>query len=223
MVVALALVVLSGACGDDGASTGGADDTAPASTTTAPVDAAAVHLSRVLLSGRDLAALGFRPVVVARPFTAQRATRILLCDEDIRTESLSVAGRQSRFTDDAVEVSHTVTSGGDTSAFLGRFRALVERCPGPWTEPALPTGGGPVRREITGAYPLPNVGVDGAGAVIRSRNRVGATDTVVIVLVRGPVVSSLSISGPVGSDFGGVDPAIEAAAERLLPQSPGGP
>ena len=82
-----------------------------------------------------------------------------------------------------------------------------------------------MRREITGFYPLPaDLGVDGSGAVVRSRNGVGGTDTVVIVLVRGDRVSSLSISGPVGSDFGVVDPAIEAAAERLRSvQSPAGP
>jgi len=39
---------------------------------------------------------------------------------------------------------------------------------------------------------------------------------VIVVLVQGPVVSSLSISGPIGSDFGVVDTAIAAAAERLL-------
>jgi hypothetical protein len=163
-----------------------------------------------------VAAAGFDPVVLSRRFTAQQATRILLCDEDLRADLRIVSGRQSRFSDGQVEISHTVTSGGDTNALLERFQALVTDCPGPWGEPPLPSGGGPLQREITGPYPLPDVGVDGAGAIIRSRNDAGSTDTVIVVLVQGPVVSSLSISGPIGSDFGVVDTAIAAAAERLL-------
>ena len=82
-----------------------------------------------------------------------------------------------------------------------------------------------MQREITGAYPLPpDLGVDGTGAVIRSRNGVGGTDTVVVVLTQDTLVSSLSISGPVGSGFDVVDPAVVAAADRLRAvQSPAGP
>ena len=38
---------------------------------------------------------------------------------------------------------------------------------------------------------------------------------VTLVLASGPVVSSLSVSGPVGADFDVVDPAVAAAARRL--------
>jgi hypothetical protein len=219
--VALALGLLLGACGGDD---GGRDDTAPASTTTSIPSAVAVRLGQLLIRGPDLADEGYRPVVVSRAFSAQRASRIRLCDEDIRAELRIVAGRQSRFSDGSVEVSHTVTSGGDTNDFLDTFEAVVADCPGPWTEPALPTGGGPVTREIVGTYPVPDVGVGGAGAIIRSHNALGSTDTIVVVLVRGAYVSSLSVSGPEGSDFDVVDPAIQAAATRLLDaQSPAGP
>ena len=219
----LALVLLIGACGgDDGDEA--ADETVAATTSQPPSDAD-VRLNRLLLDEADLSGRGFEAVVTARPFAAQRATRVRLCEQDLRAELGVVNGRQSRFTDGTVEVSHTVTSGGDAADLVERFRTVVQECPGPWLDPRLPTGGGPVRREITGAYPLPaDLDVDGIGAVVRSRNGVGGTDTVVIVLVQGDLVSSLSISGPVGSDFDVVDPAIEAAAERLRSvQSPAGP
>jgi hypothetical protein len=149
---------------------------------------------------------------------------IRLCDQDIRAQLRTVAGRQSRFSNGTVEVSHTVTSGGDTTDFLQRFESVVAGCPGPWREAPLPTGGGPVTREIIGTYPVPDVGVDGAGAIIRSSNAAGSTDTVVIVLVQGAVVSSLSVSGPEGADFDVVEPAIRGAADRLpAAQSPAGP
>jgi hypothetical protein len=213
---ALALGLLLGACTDD---VGPEEDTAdpPTITTTSvPQSDAAVRLNQLLIRPEQLAAEGFEPVVTSRRFTAQQATRIQLCGEDLREDLRIVSGRQSRFSDGQVEVSHTVTSGGDTNALLDRFEALVADCPGPWAEPALPTGGGPVQREITGPYPVPAVGVDGAGAIIRSRNAEGSSDTVVVVLVQGSVVSSLSVSGPLGSDFSVVDPAVQAAADRLL-------
>jgi len=219
----LALALVLGACGgDDGEEA--ADETVVTTTSPPPSDAV-VRLNQLLLGESDLAAQGFAAVVTARPFAAQRATRMRLCEEDLRAELGVVNGRQSRFSDGSVEVSHTVTSGGDAAGLVERFRAVVQECPGPWLDPPLPTGGGPVRREITGAYPLPpELGVDGTGAVIRSRNGVGSTDTVVIVLSEGALVSSLSISGPVGSDFDVVDPAVEAAARRLRSvQSPAGP
>ena len=222
-VTALVLVVGLGACGgDDG---GEATEETVATTTSQPPNDAVVRLNQLLLDEDDVAAEGFEAVVTARPFAAQRATRVRLCEEDLRAELGVVNGRQSRFTDGTVEISHTVTSGGDVADLVERFRTIVQECPGPWLDPPLPTGGGPVRREITGAYPLPpDLGVDGTGAVIRSRNGVGGTDTVVIVLTQGALVSSLSISGPVGSGFDVVDPAIAAAAERLRAvQSPAGP
>ena len=219
----LAFVLLFGACGGDDSDE--ATDETVAATTSQPPSDADVRLNRLLLDETDLSGRRFEAVVTARPFAAQRATRVRLCEQDLRAELGVVNGRQSRFTDGTVEVSHTVTSGGDAADLVERFRAVVQECPGPWLDPRLPTGGGPVRREITGVYPLPaDLGVDGIGAVVRSRNGVGGTDTVVIVIVRGDLVSSLSISGPVGSDFGVVDPAIEAAAERLRSvQSPAGP
>ena len=73
----------------------------------------------------------FEPVVTARPFAAQRATRVRLCEEDLRAELGVVNGRQSRFTDGTVEVSHTVTSGGDVADLVERFRTIVQECPGP--------------------------------------------------------------------------------------------
>jgi hypothetical protein len=221
----LALTLGLGACGgDDGGDERVVDETI-ATTTTQPPNDAVVRLNQLLVTEADLSGEGFEAVVTARPFAAQRATRVRLCEEDLRAELGVVNGRQSRFTDGAVEVSHTVTSGGDVADLVERFRTIVQDCPGSWLDPPLPTGGGPVRREITGPYPLPaDLGVDGTGAVIRSLNGVGSTDTVVIVLTQGALVSSLSISGPVGSGFDVVDPAIEAAAERLRSvQSPAGP
>jgi hypothetical protein len=219
----MALGLLLGACGGDD-SGGGSPDTAPASTTTSIPSNAAVRLNQLLIREADVATHGFDAVVVSRPFTAQRASRIRLCDEDIRADLRIIAGRQSRFSDGLVEISHTVTSGGNTNDFLATFESVVADCPGPWAERALEAGGGPVIREITGVYPVPDVGVAGAGAIVRSRNDLGSTDTIVIVLVRGAVVSSLSVSGPVGSDFDVVDTAIAAAADRLLrAQSAAGP
>jgi hypothetical protein len=208
----LALGLLLGACTSDDAPSEEAE--AVATTTTSTPSAASVRVGRLLI-GADVLP-GFRAVVTNRTFAAGRATRINLCGEDLRSELRTVSGRQSRLTDGEVEVSHTVTSGGDTNAFLTRFQDVVEGCEAPWMEPPLPGGGGPVRREITGTYPVPDVGVDGAGAIVRSTNQAGSTDTVVVVLVEGAVVSSLSVSGPLGSDFSVVDTAIEAAADRLI-------
>ena len=219
----MAVAVLLGACagGEDG---GGSDDTAPASTSTSVPSAATIRLNQLLLRTPNLGDGDYHAVVVSRPFSAPRASRIRLCDQDIRAQLRTVAGRQSRFSNGTVEVSHTVTSGGDTNDFLQRFESVVTDCPGPWMEAPLPTGGGPVTREIIGTYPVPDVGVDGAGAIIRSSNAAGSTDTVVIVLVQGAVVSSLSVSGPEGADFDVVEPAIRGAADRLLAaQSPAGP
>ena len=53
-----------------------------------------------------------------------------------------------------------------------------------------------------GPYPVPDVGLDAAGVVARSRNEAGSSDTVIVVLVQGAVVSSLSISGPVVAHLG---------------------
>ncbi len=216
--VALVAGLVLGGCTDDVDDAGGGDTDDPpvVTTTSVPQSDAAVRLNQLLLRPEDLAAAGFEQIVDARPFVAQRSTRIRLCQEDLRAELRIVSGRQSRFSNGEVEVSHTVTSGGDTNALLERFRAIVADCRAPWGEPELPTGGGPLQREITGAYPVPDVGVEGAGAVVRSRNRAGSSDTVVVVLVQGAVVSSLSVSGPLGSDFDVVDTAIEAAAEKVL-------
>jgi hypothetical protein len=219
---ALALAALLAGCSDDGGN-GDEQDATAATTTSTTLPASAVRVNQLLVRSRDVAP-GFTPVVVSRPFRAMQAPRIRLCDEDLRAELRVIAGRQSRFSDGEVEVSHTVTTGGDTNAFLERFASVVDGCPGPWAEPALPTGGGRVTREITGRYPLPETGVDGAAAVVRSRNNAGSTDTVVVVLVQGPIVSSLSVSGPLGSDFDVVDRAVVAAAGRLGGgQSEGGP
>jgi len=213
---ALALGLVLGACTDDGGQASTDDDPPVVTTTTVSQSDAGVRLNQLLIRPDDLAPQGFDPVVVARPFAAARASRILLCGQDLRSELRIVSGRQSRFRDGPVEVSHTVTSGGDTNALLERFRSVVEGCDAPWGEPPLPTGGGPLQREITGTYPLPDIGVQGAGAIVRSRNRAGSSDTIVVVLVQGAVVSSLSISGPLGSDFDVVDTAIQVAAEKLL-------
>jgi hypothetical protein len=208
---ALALGLVLTACTSDDAPSEEAE--AVATTTTSTPSEVSVRLGQVLV--REDALPGFRTVVENRNFSAQRAARINLCGEDLRSELRIVSGRQSRFTDGEVEVTHTVTSGGDTNDALVRFQEVVDGCAAPWTEPALPNGGGPVEREITGTYPVPDVGVDGAAAIVRSTNRAGSTDTIVVVLVQGAVVSSLSVSGPLGSDFDVVDTAIQAAADRL--------
>ena len=209
---ALALGLLLVGCTSDDAPSEEAE--AVATTTTSTPSEVSVRLGQLLV--REDALPGFRTVVDNRNFSAQRASRINLCGEDLRAELRIVSGRQSRFTDGEVEVSHTVTSGGDTNDALARFEQVVGDCDAPWTEPALPNGGGPVQREITGVYPVPDVGVDGAGAIVRSTNQAGSTDTVVVLLVDGAVVSSLSVSGPLGSDFSVVDTAIQAAADRLV-------
>ena len=211
--VALALAVLLGACTDDDTSDG--EDPPAVTTTSVPPTDAAVRLNQLLLREADLAGTGFEAEVTSVPFTAERATRIRLCDQDLRTDLRLVSGRQSRLSNGSVEVAHVVTSGGDTNALLDRFREIVETCPGPWAEAPLPTGGGPLQREIAGPYPVPDVGLDAAGVVVRSRNEAGSSDTVIVVLVQGAVVSSLSISGPLGADFDVIDAAVQAAAEKL--------
>lgn len=222
-LLATAFLLVAACGGDDADPEASAPTVPPTSTTTTSLPSGAIRLPPLLLTAEDVAPSGFTPVVQARAFDAATASRLLLCGQDVRAELQLVAGRQSRFTDGPVELTHTVTSGGDAAALVERFRRVVEECAAPWQEPPLPTGGGPVRRELNGAYPVPDLGVDAAGAVIRSRNGAGATDTVVVVMVQGPVVSSLSVSGPLGADFSVVDPATEAAASRLLGQSPGSP
>jgi hypothetical protein len=221
---ALALGLLLGACTDDVGSGADAEDPPSVTTTTLPETNAAVRLNQLLIREADLVGTGYSPAVESRPFSALRSARIRLCRQDLRADLRLVSGRQSRFSNGMVEVSHTVTSGGETNDLLARFQEVVETCPGPWGEPPLPTGGGPLQREITGPYPVPDVGVPGAGAIVRSRNEAGSSDTVIVVLVQGAVVSSLSVSGPLGSNFEVVDTAIRAAADRLQSaQSPAGP
>ncbi len=226
LALALAAAAVAGCGGgDDGSSDdGSSDDEAAATTTTSTTvpttttEARARPLAQILLQPRDLADARFEVVSVGERFEATEARRVLVCGEDLRTEAGTLVGRQSRFADeDGVEVSHTVTSGGDPAALVARFAELTESCPRSWTEPPLPTGGGPVVREVAGPYPVTDLGVevDGAGAIIRSRNQRGNSDTIVVVLAAGEVLSSLSVSGPVGADFDVVEAAVAAAARRL--------
>jgi hypothetical protein len=216
-LAAVALVLLAGACTDpeDRGAVPTTGTTARSTDGTTPGDPATARLAPLLLRVHDLSDPRYEPEVSGRRFTAQDAARIRICDEDLRTEWGVVDGRQSRFSDGEVEITHTVTAGGDVTGFLARLEDLAATCRQPWTEPALAVGGGPVEREITGTYPPPDVGVDGTGLIIRSHNQLGATDTIVIVLVDGALASSLSVSGPIGADFSVVDEAIRAAARRL--------
>jgi hypothetical protein len=216
--LAIALVLLAGACTDPDEDAGSDPPTTtePETRPTTPQDLADARITPLLIRVHDLQAPAFEDEITGRRFTAEDASRILLCGDDLRTRFGVVEGRQSRFRDGDVEVSHTVTSGGDGAAFLDAFEQAAVTCAEPWTEPPMPAGGGPVERRLTGSYPVPeDVGLDGAGAIIRSSNELGATDTIVVVLAAGPLVSTLSVSGPIGADFSVVDPAIEAAARRL--------
>jgi hypothetical protein len=220
------VVLLAAGCTGDDLESGAADAVAT-TTTTEPV-AEDVGLSRALIEVEDLEDPAYETTVPARRFAAAAASRLSVCDEDLRVEFGVVAGRQVRFSDGEVEVSHTITRGGEPGRFVERFEELVESCAEPWIDPELPSGGGPVERELIGAYPVDLTGIDAVGAIIRSRNDRGISDTIVVVLHAATLVSSLSVSGPVGSEFDVVDAAVEAAAQRLRAsvqggQSPGSP
>jgi len=214
VALVLAATALAG-CGTQIEREAAPSTVAPTTTTTIP--AGEVGMVRLLVRPHDLGTRGYQERVAGLRFAAVATNRIHLCGVDLREEKDTLRGRQSRFVKGDVELAHVITVGGDADGLVERFGRLARSCPDPWTEPELPIGGGLLRRRVTGVYPLPALpdGLSGASAIIRSTNRLGASDTIVVVLARGTLLSSLSVTGPIGADFSVIDPAIQAAARRL--------
>lgn len=231
-LVALGAVALAGCGGDDGgddlgqaAGAGVAQQQAGQSTATAE-DLAQVDLTPALLRRSDFPRPDeVEPILLAGDFgVVGRGQRIKVCGEDLRAEVGAVGGRFSQFRVGPYAVTQTVTAlpAASASALGQRFTALAGDCTEPWTQPD--PNGGSITRRVLGGFPVPDIGTDAAAFLVRGENQLGQDDSVLLMAVDGPYVSTLTVTGPVGDRFQIVRPLELALGERLasLPE-PGGP
>lgn len=221
LVLALALV---GCGGDEGDDDTGRDDTATTTTTRPPTEEelAAVDLIPGLLKVDDFPRPDeVEPILLAGDFGAVGAgQRIKMCGEDVRSELGATAGRFSQFRVDRYAVTQTITAlpPAQASALGQRFDALARNCTQPWTQ--QDPNGGEIRRRVVGGFPIPDLGTDAAAFLVRAENNLGRDDSVVLLVIDGVYVSSLTVTGPVGDRFQILRPLELSLAERLarLPQ-----
>ena len=231
-LVALGAVAVAGCGGDDGgddlgqaAGAGVAQQQAGQSTATAE-DLAQVDLTPALLRRSDFPRPDeVEPILLAGDFGAVgRGQRIKVCGEDLRAEVGAVGGRFSQFRAGPYAVTQTVTAlpAANAAALGQRFAALAGDCTEPWTQPD--PNGGDITRRILGGFPIPDLGTDAAAFLVRGENQLGQDDSVLLMAIDGPYVSTLTVTGPVGDRFQIVRPLELALGERLrsLPE-PGGP
>lgn len=220
-VAAVAAFALAGcSSGSDGADTGARAATTT-TVTTVPIATAAqlaeVDLSPGLLTANDFPSPDeVEPILLGGDFSAvSEGQRIQICGQDIRAQLGPTIGRISQFRVDRYAVTQTVTAMPDPEAtVLGqRFGALAGSCTTPWAQPD--PNGGLVTRRVLGGLPIPDLGTNAAAILVRGRNELGRDDTVLLVAINGPYVSSLAVTGPVGDRFPIVRPLELALAERL--------
>jgi len=223
-LVALVLV-LAGCGGGGGDDDGGPDATTAATTTTRPPteeELAAVNLIPGLLQVEDFPRPDeVEPILLAGDFGAVGAgQRIKMCGEDVRDEVGAANGRFSQFRVDRYAVTQSITAlSPEQASALGQiFTAAATNCTQPWTQPD--PNGGDITRRVVGGFPIPDLGTDAAAFLVRAENDLGRDDSVVLVVIDGAYVASLSVTGPVGDRFQIVRPLELALAERLarLPQ-----
>lgn len=232
VVVALGALLLAGCGGDDGGddlgqAAGGAvaQQQAGQSTATA-AELATVDLTPALLRRSDFPRPDeVEPILLAGDFGAVgRGQRIKVCGEDLRAEVGGDSGRFSQFRVGPYAVTQTVTAlpAASASALGQRFAALAGDCTEPWSQPD--PNGGSITRRVLGGFPIPDLGTEAAAFLVRGENQLGQDDSVLLMAVDGPYVSTLTVTGPVGDRFQIVRPLELALAERLasLPE-PGGP
>lgn len=221
----MAALVLAACGGGDGDDDAGPDATAATTTTTRPPseeELAAVNLIPGLLQVADFPRPdAVEPILLAGDFGAVGAgQRIKMCGEDVRGALGAVNGRFSQFRVDRYAVTQTITAlpPAQASALGQRFTALAQNCTQPWTQ--QDPNGGDIRRRVVGGFPIPDLGTDAAAFLVRAENDLGRDDSVVLLVIDGPYVSSLTVTGPVGDRFQIVRPLELTLANRLarLPQ-----
>ena len=228
LVVLMALVVAG--CGDDedvtGAAMGGGVAAAgPTGSSATAEELAALDLTPGLLRPVDFPEPDdVEPILLGGDFGAVGAgQRIKICGQDLRGEVGAQQGRFSQFRVDRYAITQTITAVPEPQATaLGqRFTAVAGNCTQPWTQPD--PNGGQITRRVLGAFPIPDLGTSASAFLVRGENDLGEDDTVLLMVIDGPYVTTLTVTGPVGDRFELVRPLELTLAERLraLPQ-PGG-
>lgn len=222
---AFAAALLLAGCGSDGRDEATPDVTAASTTTTRPLTAAElaeVDLIPGLLTQEDFPQPDdVEPILLAGDFGAVGAgQRIKMCGEDPRADLGAATGRFSQFRVDDYAVTQSISALPPAQAtVLGqRFTSLARNCTQPWTQ--QDPNGGDITRRVVGGFPIPDLGTDAAAFLVRAENGLGRDDAVVLLVIDGSYVSSLTVTGPVGDRFQIVRPLELALAERLarLPQ-----
>lgn len=230
VLLAGAVTLTATSCGGGGDDTGAAAGTAvadagPTSATATAEQLADIDLTPALLRPRDFPEPdAVEPILLAADFGAVgRGQRIKVCGQDLRGDLGADTGRFSQFRVDRYAVTQTITALPEPQATaLGqRFAALGRTCTEPWTQPD--PNGGNITRTIMGPVPLPDLEADAAAYLVRGENDLGQDDSILLMVVDGPYVSTLTVTGPVGDRFEFVRSLELALAERLrtLP-APGG-
>ena len=176
-----------------------------------------VVLARALVQDSDL--VGFEARSVARPYVADERQALTICGVDLRFESELVDGVQSVFVEDSVQVTVTVSAADDAAAaqrFVERFGEVVSDCDQPWTQDAPLIGIGPLEGEVLGpaevGAPTPQL----QAVRIRTRTEAGASDVVAAAFAIGPLVTTVTVAGPVDADLSVSEDAVEAAVRRAM-------
>jgi hypothetical protein len=176
-----------------------------------------VVLARALVQGDDLP--GFEERSVARPYRAADRDGLLICAEDLRTETGLVEGVQSVLADDAVQVTVTVSAAADSEAatrFLERFAEIADGCAGPWTQEASLVGLGTLEAEVVEPADVGEPGPRVRAYRLRTRTEAGTSEVIAAVLAAGPLVVTVTVAGPEGDDLVIATEAVTAAARRSL-------
>ena len=229
-LLAGAVALTAASCGGGGDETGAAAGAAvaaagPTSASATAEQLADIDLTPALLRPRDFPDPdAVEPILLAADFGAVgRGQRIKVCGQDLRADVGADTGRFSQFRVDRYAVTQTITAVPEPQATaLGqRFAALGRTCTQPWTQPD--PNGGSITRRILGPVPLPDLGAQAAAYLVRGENDLGRDDSILLMVVDGPYVSTLTVTGPVDDRFELVEPLELALAERLraLP-APGG-
>ena len=230
LLVVSAVLVGAVGCGGEDDHTGAAAGTAvaeagPTTATATAEELADLDLTPALLRAGDFPdPEAVEPILVGADFGAVGpGQRIKVCGQDLRADLGADTGRFSQFRVDRYAVTQTITAVPEpqASALGQRFAALGRTCTEPWTQPD--PNGGNVTRTIMGPVPLPDLEADAAAYLVRGENQLGQDDSILLMVVDGPYVSTLTVTGPVGDRFEFVRPLELALAERVrtLP-APGG-
>lgn len=189
------------------------------STPTVPIGEASelngIVLARALVQVADLP--GYEVRTPLRAFSAEDRKGLLVCGEDLRAATGLIEGVQAVFVRGNVQITVTVTSAADEeapSSFVERFGVAMDGCAGPWTQQAANLGDAPLDAEILEAVDVGDPGVPTRAVRLRTTSDAGSSDVIVAVLAIGPIMSAVTVAGPVDADLGDAAAAVEAAARR---------